>query len=175
MKPIGDESWCLRLEEAVLEGRFLEDPGFWRPHVEQCSTCREVVEGVFLLRDSIGRARMDDDLTETAPLDGDRVIAGALGRHRAERRRQVVLWSLGGALVLVLGDQAVHSSLLLLPLMKALPDPHAVYVSKRWVKAIGSQSEPYFVLRVASIPHLPCCNAFHTQAGTVHQHGANHR
>lgn len=107
MKPIGDESWCLRLEEAVLEGRFLEDPGFWRPHVEQCSTCREVVEGVFLLRDSIGRARMDDDLTETAPLDGDRVIAGALGRHRAERRRQVVLWSLGGALVLVLGAGAM--------------------------------------------------------------------
>jgi hypothetical protein len=104
--PKGDlhrEDWCARLEQAVTDGRFLEDPAHWRAHVNQCSACRQTVEGVFLLRDFVGQARMDADLGDQPPLVGEEIVAEALSRHRAERQRLLMFWSMGVSVVLLVG------------------------------------------------------------------------
>ena len=97
------EDWCERLEQAVTDGRFLEDPAQWRAHVKQCAACRKIVEGVFLLRDYVGQARMDDDLGDQPPLVGAEIVADAIERHRAERQRLLVFWSMGVSVLLLVG------------------------------------------------------------------------
>ena len=47
----GSGDWCERLAVAIGDGRFLEDTGFWRPHVESCEACRRSVSGLFALRE----------------------------------------------------------------------------------------------------------------------------
>jgi hypothetical protein len=109
MSDMHREDWCLRLEQAVTDGRFLEDPAHWRAHVNQCRACRETVEGVFLLRDFVGQARMGDDLGGQPPLVAENVVAEAISRHRAERQRLLTFWSMGACALLVVGGMFLHA------------------------------------------------------------------
>ncbi len=77
------DDWCERLAAAVSDGRFLEDPNFYRPHVDSCEHCRRIVSGLFALREHLERVGIEApaDLPETP--DAKDVIDAALARHRA--------------------------------------------------------------------------------------------
>ena len=91
--------WCERLAGAIADGRYLEDPTFWREHVEDCASCSELVQGLVALRERIDRATTRVR-TESMPASGSEVlIAEAFRRYRRARRIKGV--SLG--LVLLVG------------------------------------------------------------------------
>ena len=88
-----NRDWCQRLEEAVAEGRFAEDPAFWQEHVDGCKSCQKIVAGYFTLRDLINRAEME--APETPPLEPERVIQLAMARYRAHCRAKTRWTGLG--------------------------------------------------------------------------------
>lgn len=79
-------SWCERVAQAIVDGRFLESPGFWRPHVEACDVCRPSVEGLFALREAMADAALE--VPADAPAGED--AWGRVGRAHAQRRQRAV-------------------------------------------------------------------------------------
>jgi hypothetical protein len=94
--------WCEPLDDAVAEGRFLEDPALWRPHVLTCPECKRTVEGVFAVQDYFESRALDAPVVEPAPEDSLRVINEVFARYarrQALKRRGFV----GGATAVLLG------------------------------------------------------------------------
>jgi len=87
MNPMGnDPDACRRIADAIAEGRFLEDPALWRPHVETCAACRTSVEGLFALRERVRLAGLESPVVEPRPSrEGALAIALAFRQHRHER------------------------------------------------------------------------------------------
>lgn len=77
--------WCERVAAAIADGRFLEDPGLYRPHVEACPECRSRVEGLFVLREHLGKASLEAPAGEAAPFDAKDVVGTAIRRYRRYR------------------------------------------------------------------------------------------
>ena len=90
---------CERLAGAIADGRYLEDPDVWREHVEDCASCRELVQGLLALRVRIESASLQAREESASPETGEALITEAFRRYR--RRRNVEGLSLG--IVLLLG------------------------------------------------------------------------
>lgn len=80
--------WCERVRAAIIAGNILEDPGYWRPHVEVCSTCRPRVEGLLTLRRLMERAKDEAPIRVATPEQGRRVMRAVFERFHRRRRRQ---------------------------------------------------------------------------------------
>lgn len=93
---------CERLESALSDGRFAEEPTVWRDHVEACGVCRAAVEGYFRLRERVEQARLEVVGLAEPTLDGSRIVEQALARYRFGRRRAARLRNLGYGMVGVL-------------------------------------------------------------------------
>lgn len=94
-----ESEWCRRLSEAIMEGRFVEDPGLWRPHYETCSRCRGAVEGYRLLRRLIDLSRPAGGPAKPPgpAAEPPQLLASAFARyhrHRSSRRVAITLVAL---------------------------------------------------------------------------------
>lgn len=78
--------WCERLERALADGRFLENPDLWRPHILTCETCRRRAEGLLALRERIGDASRTIAEAPTDPGRGRQIVQDAFRRYRRRRR-----------------------------------------------------------------------------------------
>ncbi|MFM8387604.1 MAG: hypothetical protein ACKOCB_12410 [Planctomycetia bacterium] len=94
--------WCTRLENAILDGRLLEDLALWRPHYEQCDTCRPRAEGYLLLVKLIEVSR-PPAAPPLGPGEAKRIFEATLTGHRARVRRRRIGWTLGLLAVLGIG------------------------------------------------------------------------
>jgi hypothetical protein len=108
--------WCDRVREAIIDGRILEDPGFWKPHVEKCSICRPRVEGLLTLRRLMERARQEAPVVVVTPEQNAKMLAGVFERFRRHRRRRrtagcvvAALLVGGGVFALTRPDASVES------------------------------------------------------------------
>ena len=93
--------WCDRVGDAIIEGRFLEDPGMWRDHVEGCETCRRRAEGYLVLREMLCRAREEAPVFEPRERDAEAYVARLRRNYEAylRRRRNAILGLCAGAVL----------------------------------------------------------------------------
>ena len=80
--------WCERVRAAIVAGHILEDPGYWRPHVEKCATCRPRVEGLLTLRRLMERASQEAPVRVVTPEHDARMLRGVFERFHRRRRHQ---------------------------------------------------------------------------------------
>lgn len=92
-------NWCESLDEALADGRFAEDPGFWDEHLRECPACLEQVEAYTILRHT---ARSSDDPMcggHMSPSRGRLAMQAAFLELKQRRRAALIR---GGGLVLLL-------------------------------------------------------------------------
>jgi hypothetical protein len=93
--------WCERLDDAISEGRFLEDPAQWRAHVLSCPPCRKKAESVFDLQEHYERLATNAPVVQPQPEESLRVINAVFARY-ARRQALIRRGTLGGLAVLLL-------------------------------------------------------------------------
>ena len=99
------DDWCRRLGDALLDGRFIEDPGFWSAHRSVCPECEARVRGLLHLRTLIEASRSDVTERATAPTGTppDVLLARVTERLRRHRSRRRIQWMVGIGLVIGVG------------------------------------------------------------------------
>jgi hypothetical protein len=134
--------WCERLGHAIGEGRFFEDPAFWREHVEACATCRTRVESAFDLHSYARERDREAPPAKDPPAD---VEARVSEMHRrleaAHRRRNATL----GVVLLVCGGIAAFLWASRERGPTATDDPVA-YSRRLWLRVFGEGSTPDYGL-----------------------------
>jgi hypothetical protein len=96
---------CERLTDAIADGRFLEAPDFWRPHVRRCEPCRHRVEGLLLLRAKIRAAAAAAPMSALPSSDG--AMRRAFVRFHAHRRKRRVALCVVAAVAAAVGAFAL--------------------------------------------------------------------
>ncbi len=91
---------CRRLGDALVDGRYAEDPGAWAAHAEACPRCRARVAGYRRLRTLLDASRPAAPTSTEPPADPARAWTAASGRFHRHRRRQRLVAGCGTALVL---------------------------------------------------------------------------
>lgn len=99
------DEWCRRLGDALVDGRFLEDPSLWEEHRRNCADCDVRVRGLLHLRALIDESRSESSSIDSSPADAAPAVVLArvterLRRHRGRRRIQ---WMVGIGLAMGLG------------------------------------------------------------------------
>lgn len=154
MNTHNEGTWCERLAEAITDGRFLEDPGFWRPHVEACTVCRSSVEGLFALRERLDDAALETSAAGPTGEDAGGPVGVAYARFRSDVRRRGVILGLGALLLVGGGFVAWERG-------KTAPQPGPASRLEAhagsWSQAAG-ESDPAYAVRLWQ-------GVFHAQAG----------
>lgn len=99
------DDWCRRLGDALLDGRFLEDPALWAPHRIVCPSCDARVRGLLRLRALIEGAR--SGLSGAATISADAppkvILARVTERMRHHRSRRRIQWMAGIGIIVGVG------------------------------------------------------------------------
>lgn len=141
--PLGE--WCRRLDEAIVDGRFGEDPRLWGEHLAACPRCRATAEGYRLLRGLIDRSQPQgpDGTPPPAGAEPPQAVVAAFATWRRHRRRRLV-----GACAAGAAGIAVAGWLLLRPPSAGEPTPGAPYPA-----SLASSTDPADALRYAASLH----------------------
>jgi len=84
---------CRRLGDAIVDGRYAEDPAAWTAHADACARCRPRVAGYRRLRALLEASRPADPTTTERPADPACVWTAASDRfHRRRRRQRLAGW-----------------------------------------------------------------------------------
>lgn len=99
------DDWCRRLGDALVDGRFLEDPEFWAAHRAGCPGCEARVRGLLHLRTLIEASRAAPTARATAPMDipPEMLLARVTARLRRHRSRRRIQWMVGLGLAIGVG------------------------------------------------------------------------